>query len=230
MIVLHAAMWRGYGDYSNVGGPHRHVACVLASKPHEDKPTIRDTVSCSTSCIRYERSQCNWTTQQLALLSSTASALLCLNAFFVTTSSNADYLAQRPDLMKATRTATRSPGPQPWVPDLENRNNGASGSSGDLVVVIATHPKAQEDLSWLKLQPYDYVLMTKMAGPQGDNGIHNLNVNYGGDASSYLQFILAHWDHLPERIAFMHGHWYSWHTWVSRCPSLTRLVSSVTSM
>ena len=66
-------------------------------------------------------------------------------------------------------------------------------------------------MSWVKQQPYDYAIMTK-GDPAG--GMHNLEVNWGLDAASYLQFILLHWDHLPERMAFMHGHQSSWHTWV----------------
>ena len=80
-----------------------------------------------------------------------------------------------------------------------------------MVVVVSTNPVKPDDLHWLRHQPYDYVLMTKMS-PRGDK--HNLDHNWGSEASSYLHFILTHWDHLPERMVFLHGHWHSWHSWV----------------
>ena len=89
-------------------------------------------------------------------------------------------------------------------------------------MVVVPHPWKSEDLSWLRLQPFDYVIMTKMS-PLG--GIHNLPFNRGSEASSYLQFILVHWDHLPERMVFMHGHWHSWHSWVSASDGVYRLRS-----
>ena len=61
-------------------------------------------------------------------------------------------------------------------------------------------------MHWVHLQPYDYAIMTK-ADPAG--GIHNLPENFGRESASYLHFILLHWDHLPERMIFMHGHWLS---------------------
>ena len=107
-----------------------------------------------------------------------------------------------------TCSSTQIAEPQPWEPDLAHQP-----SMDDLVVVVAANPRGTDDLSWLKQQPYDYAIMTK-GDPAG--GIHNLKETWGLDASSYFQFILTHWDHLPERIAFLHGHRHSWHSWVSQ--------------
>ena len=93
--------------------------------------------------------------------------------------------------------------PHPWTPDLTHQP-----SRDDLVVVIATSPAAQEDLTWVRCQPYDYAIMTK---DESRHSMHNLRMNRGHEASAYLQFILLHWDHLPERMVFTHGHQHSWH-------------------
>ena len=105
---------------------------------------------------------------------------------------------------RSSAASRRLPGPQPWEPDLTNQP-----SHGDVVVVVAVG--LSDDMYWVNLQPHDYALMTK-GRPEG--GIHNLPINAGREAASYLQFILLHWDHLPERMIFMHGHWASWHAWV----------------
>lgn len=39
--------------------------------------------------------------------------------------------------------------------------------------------------------------------------------NWGREASSYLQFIIEHYDDLPPRMIFVHGHNSSWHLRVS---------------
>ena len=93
------------------------------------------------------------------------------------------------------------------MPDLSDQP-----SQGDVVVVVAANPTKANDLFWLRRQPYDYAVMTK-ASPE--TSIHNLEHNYGPEATSYLHFILLYWDHLPERVIFMHSHWHSWHSWVS---------------
>ena len=93
--------------------------------------------------------------------------------------------------------------PHPWTPDLTHQP-----SRDDLVVVIATSPAKPEDLTWVRCQPYDYAIMTKK---ETSHGMHNLRMNLGFEASAYLQFILLHWDHLPERMVFTHAHQHSWH-------------------
>ena len=95
--------------------------------------------------------------------------------------------------------------PRLWYPDLAQQP-----SRDDLVLVLAGSVK-DADYSWLDLQPYDYVLMMKEL-PQGT--ANNLLRNSGQDVASYAQFILEHYDHLPERMVFTHGHRLSWHTYV----------------
>ena len=75
-------------------------------------------------------------------------------------------------------------------------------------MVLAANLWKDTDFTWLSLQPYDFVIMTKTL-PEGTP--NNLVHNVGHDAGSYLQFILEHWDHLPERMLFSHGHRRDWH-------------------
>ena len=118
---------------------------------------------------------------------------------------------------KTSYSVSSSPGPRPWEPDVSRQP-----SFGDIVVITASNPVKKDDLSWLQRQPYPYAIMTK-ADPAG--GIHNLEHNYGTEATSYLHFILAHWDHLPERMVFTHGHWHSWHARVRCAPSVAAVMS-----
>ena len=104
---------------------------------------------------------------------------------------------------------------QPWVPDLQHQP-----SYGDLVVILATTPGRDVDFSWLSEQPYDYVIMTK-AQPAGTP--NNLPENRGYDAPSYMQFIVEHYDHLPERMVFAHGHRAGWHYPVRQVALLTSM-------
>jgi hypothetical protein len=78
------------------------------------------------------------------------------------------------------------------------------------ILVVAAH---DDDLEWLKLQPFQPVVMVK-GRPEGTP--NNIPMNWGREASSYLQFILEHYDNLPPRMVFMHGHNTSWHLKV-RC-------------
>jgi len=73
------------------------------------------------------------------------------------------------------------------------------------VLVIAAHV---EPLDWLQDQPFKPVIMVK-GQPAGTP--NNLVKNWGREASSYLQFILEHYDDLPPRMIFVHGHNESWH-------------------
>ena len=88
-------------------------------------------------------------------------------------------------------------------------NNSEWGDERDpmasTVVVVAAH---DEDVSWLRHQPFQSVVMTK--GGRG-SGEHHLAENKGNEISSYLQFILLHYDSLPPRMVFVHGHNESWH-------------------
>lgn len=73
------------------------------------------------------------------------------------------------------------------------------------ILVVAAH---DEPLDWLSLQPYQPIVMVK-GRPEGTP--NNLVKNYGREAASYLQFIIEHYDNLPPRMIFVHGHNSSWH-------------------
>jgi hypothetical protein len=82
-------------------------------------------------------------------------------------------------------------------------------SSQRLVVVTTSygHPP-RYPLDWLNSQPWPVFVSTKERGfsyssePWG---------NLGQEVSSFVRFILIFWDHLPENIAFVHGHEQTWH-------------------
>lgn len=76
---------------------------------------------------------------------------------------------------------------------------------GGTVLVVAAH---NEGLDWLEFQPFKPVVMVK-GRPAGTP--NNLPVNWGREPSSYLQFIIEHYDDLPPRMIFVHGHNVSWH-------------------
>lgn len=73
------------------------------------------------------------------------------------------------------------------------------------VLVIAAH---NEDVEWVQNQPFQPVIMVK-GRPAGTP--NNLETNWGREASSYLHFIVEHYDDLPPRMIFVHGHNESWH-------------------
>ena len=95
---------------------------------------------------------------------------------------------------------------KPWKP-----KPGHGRTDSDETVVVIAANTAQDDVSWAAQQPYDYVVMNKGL-PEGTP--NNLVVNAGGDAASYTQFIIEHYDQLPARIIFVHGHKASWHNLV----------------
>ena len=96
-------------------------------------------------------------------------------------------------------------GPGPWVPDT------LSGVPSNETVLIIARNRAKDAMHWLNDQPYRYVVMEKGL-PDGTP--NNLRENRGGDAASYTQFIVEHWEHLPARMMFMHGHGKSNHNGV----------------
>ena len=108
--------------------------------------------------------------------------------------------AQRANGTAILARGPRSVGDRPptvWEPDLSNQP-----SSGPMDVVVVVHMQLGwpgMDLSWLKQQPYDYVLIGRGFPATMPN---TLPRNHGNEASSYLLFILEHWDHLPEVMVF----------------------------
>ena len=98
------------------------------------------------------------------------------------------------------------------MPLIRNSSwGGADDPIQGTVLVIAANT---EPLEWLAEQPYPYVVMTK-GKPEGTP--NNLVRNFGREPASYLQFITEHYDDLPPRMIFAHGHNSSWHTRVSGC-------------
>ena len=78
-----------------------------------------------------------------------------------------------------------------------------------LVVVTTSYGVPPHySLEWINLQPWPVFVSTKESGfafasePWG---------NVGQEIASYVRFILMFWDHLPEYVAFVHGHEKTWH-------------------
>lgn len=90
-------------------------------------------------------------------------------------------------------------GPGAWqpVPSSSHPN-----PDNETVLVIARN-RLKDSLHWLNEQPYRYVVMEKGL-PEGTP--NNLPLNRGLDSASYVQFILEHWERLPARMIFLHGH------------------------
>jgi hypothetical protein len=74
------------------------------------------------------------------------------------------------------------------------------------LIVVAHY---NEDVSWLDLyvNHIPHVLYTKVT----PFASHNLGINKGNEATSYLKYIIDNYELLPDVIAFIHGHRYAWH-------------------
>lgn len=103
-------------------------------------------------------------------------------------------------------------GPGAWKPNIASN----APQDNETVLIIARN-RQSDAVHWLNEQPYRYVIMEKGL-PAGTP--NNLPENKGGDAASYMQFILEHWDRLPARMLFMHGHRHSWHNGVGHSSDL----------
>lgn len=80
-----------------------------------------------------------------------------------------------------------------------------------------------EDLDWLlKLpQSFSFSVCDKRENPEyAGTGDCDVDRNFGYEASAYLAFIVAHYDALPRKVAFVHGHETAWH----QKDSMTRLL------
>ncbi len=80
----------------------------------------------------------------------------------------------------------------------------------DLIIVSAHY---NENLGWLKQSEYPVVICSKETS-KGHAIRPNkkcLLPNRGREAASYIKFILAFYDNLPRRVAFIHGHQTAWH-------------------
>lgn len=80
------------------------------------------------------------------------------------------------------------------------------------VVIVTSH--FSENLEWLLLSKYPVVVCDKPGAdpmPFPADPSCTLDVNRGQEASSYLKYIVAHYDRLPPHVAFIHGHEEAWH-------------------
>lgn len=88
-------------------------------------------------------------------------------------------------------------------------------SNDDEVVIVTAHYK--EDLRWLVKSPYKVFVCGKIGAVPIDKAIKKrfnyepLIYNIGFEASSYLHYIIQHYNDLPPYIAFIHGHASAWH-------------------
>jgi len=77
-----------------------------------------------------------------------------------------------------------------------------------IVVTTSYGVPPRYPLEWIDSQPWPVFISTKEGGfgfasePWG---------NVGQEIASYVRFILMFWDHLPENVAFVHGHEKTWH-------------------
>jgi hypothetical protein len=80
--------------------------------------------------------------------------------------------------------------------------------------VVASQFK--EDVVWLKESDFPVVLISKNQGFADSSffACHS-TPNRGMEFGSYLWFICNYWDSIPERVAFIHGHEFSYHQSVS---------------
>lgn len=76
-------------------------------------------------------------------------------------------------------------------------------------VIVTSHFK--EDLTWLKKAKWDVVLIDHEGSEPPAIEPWTVIPNRGREGSSYLRYIVDHWDDLPDYIAFIHGHEYAEH-------------------
>jgi Protein of unknown function (DUF3431) len=79
----------------------------------------------------------------------------------------------------------------------------------ELPTIVTSH--YDEDLSWLLEWPGPVVLVDKEgAAPSPFTPDHTIP-NVGREASAYVSYIARHYEGLPARVAFVHGHERAWH-------------------
>lgn len=97
---------------------------------------------------------------------------------------------------------------------LERRPQTWKGDPNTEVVVVAAHYR--QDLQWLyERQPFDHFVVSKCCPELGWTN-HTLPINKGTEAAVYTKFIVDHYDHLPQRMIFLHAHEKAHHTTVRR--------------
>jgi hypothetical protein len=85
-----------------------------------------------------------------------------------------------------------------------------------MVVIVSAH--YLEDLDWLEESPYPVIISTNnptykrepsevISVDEDLRGVKNV----GREAACFLRYIVKYYDHLPEHIAFIHGHEHTHH-------------------
>ena len=76
--------------------------------------------------------------------------------------------------------------------------------------IVSSH--WNEDVNWLTSMGVPYSICDKAGNPKyAGTGDCDVPANKGRECSAYLQWIVSHYDNLPDRIAFIHGHEAAWH-------------------
>ena len=85
---------------------------------------------------------------------------------------------------------------------ITSKSAASTWNLDHLVVLSAGSTEAAQSAAktWLNWSPRPYVVLDKSAVP-----------NLGLDSSTYLYFILRHYDALPRWLCFLHLHEYHWH-------------------
>ena len=78
-----------------------------------------------------------------------------------------------------------------------------------IMIVVTSH--YNEDLYWLEDSKYPVVVIDKEGAAPTCLSIKTIIPNRGREASSFLRYIIDHYDNLPSHVAFIHGHETAWH-------------------
>ena len=96
-----------------------------------------------------------------------------------------------------------------------------------MVHIVTAH--WNEDLKWLYdlKDEHEYFTISvcdKLTNPNyAGSGECDVDTNHGDEASSYLKYIINHYDTLPNNICFIHGHDTAWHQKHSMSEVLTQI-------
>ena len=87
--------------------------------------------------------------------------------------------------------------------------------------VVSSH--WDEDVSWLHDLDMSVSVCDKKGNPRyAGTGDCDVPANKGRECSAYVQWIVNHYDNLPKRVAFVHGHQSAWHQ-QNKLPEMLRL-------
>ncbi|KAL1495178.1 hypothetical protein AB1Y20_017043 [Prymnesium parvum] len=101
----------------------------------------------------------------------------------------------------AARRAAVPPAPRVELPHLVNRSHPTPPAWGGPAVLVVAHWR--EDLGWLHSPPFDAFPRVVYQRHHADRPFYS--PNFGFEAGVYLQFIVEHYDALPEQVVFLQG-------------------------